>query len=188
MNIFYITFLLLLSVPSTTFGIFLSKFTLYNKTDRPLYFAAYHQQEFPKFKAKQVDDPISIEPGKSVEIEKPSMKLLYTRVGLLSFNKQLLEQSLTHREFVNLESFSIGVTAGETFIIKSSDGQPYVDNSFNKATDSMKKILTKTLRKNQNLINLYKLDSAMKFVIKKKHLYRREKNVLKKLSKKLLDP
>lgn len=189
MNIFYIAFLLLLSIPSTSFGIFLSKLALHNKTEQTVYFSPYHQQEFPRFKAKQSAETVAIKSGESVEVEKPTMKLLYTRVGLVSFNKSLLQESLTHREYVNLEHFSIGVTAGEAFIIKSFNDQPYVDSAFNKATGKMKKAFSKTVRKKSNT-----RDSSIQVRLsndicdqEKAFIQKREKRV-KKALKKIIGP
>ncbi len=124
---------------------FSSKMIIHNTTDVPIFFAMYYQRDFPAFKAKQIITPIQIKPNDTLKIKRPSMKLTYSRMGLVAFNKELLKPSLTHREYKNLERFLMGITTGDVFYIRKNGNQLQSDNIFEKATEPMKKVLNKIL-------------------------------------------
>jgi hypothetical protein len=124
---------------------FSSKMIIHNTTDAPIFFAMYYQRDYPAFKAKQIIAPLEIKPGKTLKIKRPEMKLLYSRMGIVAFNQELLKPSLTHREYKNLERFLMGITTGDVFYIKKNGNQLQSDNIFEKATEPMKKVLNKIL-------------------------------------------
>jgi hypothetical protein len=132
----------------TCFGFSSSPIKVYNNTDKIVYFSPYYQQEFPLFKASQKDAPVQIAPGSSIEYHRPPLKLLYSRVGIITFHEASLKNNITHHEYINLEHFALGASAGKVVIQKKND-KPYIDTFLNKATGKLKNIFNTLLAKKE---------------------------------------
>lgn len=91
--------------------------TIYNKTDAPLFVAPYYVND----EASRVGAIVALEPGQSIEIERPARKLLYDRELAFTQHEDGLPDIFTTTDFKQLPSKNIGDIQGSTFYI-AQDG------------------------------------------------------------------
>lgn len=136
--------------------IFADSFIITNKTEVPLFVALYFQRSAPDFFAEQMREPVQVNSGASVVIERPSSKKIVHRKGVVSGSRELLKKKLTHREYVNFAHFSITEKAGDSFEITRDEKnllivkgglQPHVKSliqtTLSKATDVKQEMVSK---------------------------------------------